>query len=97
MKQSIEISDELIAEALTLLGIAIKRRLMEKGHDSFVNAHEILGATEVEMVELREAVHIKEPQRVIEELLDVAVGCLFGVASLKAHARPKDEKKQEDS
>lgn len=93
MKQSVVVNDEEISEALTLLGIALKRRLVEKGHDSFVNAHEILGATEVEMVELKEAVHIKEPQRVIEELLDVAVGCVFGVASLKAHARPKDEKK----
>lgn len=93
MKQSILVSDEEIAEALTLLGIALKRRLAEKGYDSFVNAHEILGATEVEVMELKEAVHIKEPQRVIEELLDVAVGCVFGVASLKAHGRPKDEKK----
>lgn len=93
MKQSVEITEDLISEALTMLGISLRRRLLEKGRDSFVNAHEILGATEVEMVELREAVHIKEPQRVSEELLDVAVGCVFGVASLKAHGRLPDQKK----
>lgn len=84
MKASVELSDEALSQALTLLGYALKSRISEKGRDSFINSHEILGATEVEMVELREAVHIKEPQRVIEELLDVAVGCVFGVASLKA-------------
>lgn len=93
MKQSIEITEDLISEALTMLGISLRRRLIEKGRDSFVNAHEILGATEVEVLELKEAVHIKEPQRISEELLDVAVGCVFGVASLKAHARVQDPKK----
>jgi hypothetical protein len=87
MKQSIEITEDLISDALTLLGISLRRRLTEKGCDSFVNAHETLGATEVEVAELREAVHLKDPQRISEELLDVAVGCVFGVASLRAHAR----------
>lgn len=90
MKQSVEITEDLISEALTMLGVNLRRRLIEKGRDSFVNANETLGATEAE---LREAVHIKEPQRICEELLDVAVGCVIGVASLKAHSRVQEDKK----
>lgn len=94
MKQSVEVSEQAIGEALQQLGLSLSRRLAEKGRDSFVNAHEILGATEVEMVELREAVHIKEPQRIMEELMDVAVGCVFGVASLKANMKPPTGEKK---
>lgn len=85
MKQSIEVSEEQISNALTMLGINLRRRLMEKGRDSFINSKEMLGDLRLEMNEVEEAVQIKEPQRIIEELLDVAVGCVFGVASIKTH------------
>lgn len=85
MKQSIDLTDAQIGFALKLLGSALNDRLKEKGRDSFVNAHEILGATEVEVAELREAVHQKIPVNVIAELLDVAVGCVVGISSLHAH------------
>lgn len=93
MKNSIEISDEAIGQAITLLGHALKSRIAEKGRDSFVNAHEILGATEVEVAELKEAVHLKKNALIIEELIDVAVGCVFGVASIRANqAGEKNER-----
>lgn len=85
MKQSLVLTDEQIALALKLLGSSLQERLKEKGRDSFVNMHEILGATEVEVVELKEAVHGKNRVEVIAELLDVAVGCVVGIASLHAH------------
>lgn len=90
MKQSVEVTEAHISEALTMLGMNLRRRLLEKGRDSFVNAREILGTTQLEVRELEQAVQIKEPQRIIEELLDVAVGCVFGVASMRAHARTSD-------
>lgn len=85
MKTSVEVTEEYISQALNLLGTALRYRLNEKGADSFVNPHEILGATEVEVMELREAVHLKKNALIVEELIDVAVGCIFGVASIKAH------------
>lgn len=94
MKQSVEITPDLISESLALLGINLHRRLKEKGFDSFINPHEILGATLVEVRELEEAVHGKNVQSITEELMDVAVGCIFGVASIKANARQQDQKKQ---
>ena len=89
MKQSVELTEEQISIALKLLGVALNRRIQEKGRDSFVNAHEILGATEVEVAELREAVHKKVTIDIISELLDVAVGCVVGVASLNLYSMPK--------
>lgn len=85
MKQSIELTEEQFSFALKLLGAALSSRIKEKGRDSFINAHEILGATLVEVGELEEAVHRKVTLEVISELLDVAVGCVVGVASLNAH------------
>lgn len=85
MKQSIELTDDQFSLALRLLGDALRKRIAEKGRDSFVNAHEILGTTVVEVGELEEAVHRKITIEVISELLDVAVGCVVGIASLHAH------------
>lgn len=93
MKQSVEVTEDQISEALTMLGINLRRRLLDKGRDSFINAKEILGDLRLEMNEVEEAVQIKEPQRIMEELMDVAVGCVFGVASIKAHARVQDAPK----
>lgn len=93
MKQSVEVTDDQISEALTQLGINLRRRLMDKGRESFINPKETLGDLRLEMNEVEEAIQIKESQRIIEELLDVAVGCVFGVASIKAHARVQDTPK----
>lgn len=93
MKQSVEVTDDQLSEALTLLGTNLRRRLTEKGRDSFISPKETLGDLRLEMNEVEEAIQIKEPQRIIEELLDVAVGCVFGVASVKAHAQAQDIKK----
>jgi hypothetical protein len=93
VKQSVEVTEEQISSALTLLGINLSRRLLEKGRDSFINAKELLGDLRLEMNEVEEAVQIKEPQRIIDELLDVAVGCVFGVASIKAHTQVQDTQK----
>lgn len=93
MKQSVEVTDDQISEALTLLGQNLKRRLHDKGRESFINPKETLGDLRLEMNEVEEAVQIKDPHRIIDELLDVAVGCVFGVASIKAHARVQEPQK----
>jgi hypothetical protein len=92
MKQSAEVTDDQISEALTMLGINLRRRLLDKGRDSFINPKETLGDLRLEMNEVEQAVQIKEPQRIMEELLDVAVGCVFGVASIKANTRAQEQK-----
>lgn len=93
MKQSVEVSEDQISNALTALGISLRRRLLEKGRDSFVNPKEILGDLRLGMNEVENAVQIKEPQRIIDELLYVAVDCVFGVASIKSHTQVQDAQK----
>ncbi len=95
MKQSVEITEGQISEAITLVGINLTRRLTEKGRDSFVNPSEALGEIVIRISELQHAVQIKEPQRIIEEFMNVAVGCIVGVASIKANAASQDKKQGE--
>lgn len=89
MKQSIVITEAQLSEAIMLVGISLRQRIDQKGRDSFVNPNEMWGVTEVEVNGLREAVHSKVFSRIQEELLDVAVSCVLGIASLRAHGEPK--------
>ena len=63
----------------------LDRRISEKGPGAFVSRHEILGIVGEEYSELVEAVHRAADNDVRRELLDIAVACIFGVASLDAH------------
>lgn len=62
------------------------RCLVKHGTGSFVGKHEILGNLVEEMHELTLAVHSNEVRgragSVREELLDVAITALFGIASI---------------
>lgn len=87
MRERVEVSDSEIAGAFAIFGDALKRRLVQHGKFSFIGRHEILGIVEEEMHELVEAVRSEGDPRVNAELIDVAVGAIFGVASLMAKAR----------
>jgi hypothetical protein len=57
-------------------------RLEEKGFGTFSSRHEILGVIDEEILELNEAVRSKNLDAVRSEMLDIAVGCIFGVACI---------------
>jgi len=79
-----QITEEQVDQAIDVVRFAIKRRLAQKGWGAFVSRHEILGILEEERHEMIEAVHHETQERLSEELIDIAVGCVFGVASIKA-------------
>lgn len=87
MRARVEVLESEIAGAFATLGEALKSRLIKHGKYGFIGPHEVLGTIEEEMHELREAVRSNKPNEVIGELLDVAVGALFGVASMMAKER----------
>lgn len=61
----------------------VEYRLLQKGEHTYASKHEILGLIEEERHELIEVIQKNEPkEEVIKELIDIAVACLFGVASL---------------
>jgi len=60
-------------------------RSEQKGMGSMTSGHEILGIITEEVGEYQEAVqkNLSDEEK-IQELLDIAVGCAFGIASIKS-------------
>jgi NTP pyrophosphatase (non-canonical NTP hydrolase) len=69
-----------IDNAFEKLGEKIKYRLKEKGKRTFASNHEILGIITEEYYELIEAVKNNDDNKIHDELLDIAVGCILGMA-----------------
>jgi NTP pyrophosphatase (non-canonical NTP hydrolase) len=68
----------------------LEYRLRKKGYGAYASKHEILGILTEEYKELIDAVQsqpvVGGKNSVREELLDIAVGCLFGIASIDCGA-----------
>ncbi len=63
----------------------MRYRLKQKGMGCFGSNHEILGVIRQETDEYSEAIHLKKSdQEKIEELLDIAVAALIGIASIES-------------
>jgi len=73
-----------IENAVERLHEELNRRLAEKGHGAFVSTHEILGIIDEEHYEAKLAVHANDPDLLVQELFDIAVGCVFGAACIKS-------------
>ncbi len=70
--------------ALELVRDLYRKRMKEKGVHSFASIHEILGIlAEEHNLELLKAVHENDHAQVRKELLDIAVACVHGIASLE--------------
>ena len=74
-----------VLDAVNDLMEKLTKRLNEKGNGSFSSKHEILGVLEEEFHELVDSVrkHGDTSEEIIQELLDIAVGAIFGVACIK--------------
>jgi len=60
-------------------------RLNQKGTGTFASSHEVLGVVCEEFRELEDAVQGKEGLgNIKDELLDIAVACVFGAACIDA-------------
>ena len=57
-------------------------RLKEKGFGILVSRHEIQGILAEEFKELMDALQDNDRNWFREELLDIAVGCIIGIASM---------------
>lgn len=65
----------------------ILQRLAEKGNGTFSSRHEILGVLQEEFTELEDAVRDGElTSEVRHEIMDIAVGAVFAIACIDAHA-----------
>lgn len=62
----------------------LRRRVAQKGRGAYIGKHEALGIITEEYAEVLDAVHEKRLDRVVEEASDLAVACIWTVASLTA-------------
>jgi len=84
--QRLKISEQQVSDATGLVRSWLSKRLKEKGYGAFVSRHEILGFLTEEYTEVVEAVHSKPTEDLQGELIDIAVGCIFGIACIEAGA-----------
>lgn len=61
---------------------SLARRVGKHGSGAFLSSHEGLGVVTEEYHELVEAVRSNDRRRVRDEAIDVAIGCLWLVATL---------------
>jgi len=76
------IPDNTINSVLATIPMAIQARLAEKGPGTFASRHEIQGVLDEEFHELREALQSNIEKDYYKELMDIAVGAVFGMACM---------------
>ena len=79
-----DVTGKELDEAIRDLHTNLDRRLEQHGKGALSSSHEILGILTEEMHEYTVAVQGNLPDQQVKELLDIAVGAIFGVASIKA-------------
>jgi NTP pyrophosphatase (non-canonical NTP hydrolase) len=89
LKESIEmrrenVPDEDTEKSLRIIINKLLEQLEKRGKGTFSSRHEILGMVDEEHDELKDAVRSESIHRVKDELADIAVGCIWGIASIEA-------------
>ena len=78
------VSDEALLHAIETIGDSLKRRTEQKGRYSYASNHEGLGLITEEFLEYVNAITSNDNEHIKSELVDIAVGCIFALASMKA-------------
>ena len=87
LKKREKIDPQMITTSINEVEIKLKARLRQYGEGTFTSRHEILGIIDEEFDELKDAVREKGPLKMEnfkQELLDIAVSCVFGVACINS-------------
>lgn len=82
-----------ISEAFSSLIEKVDSRLNKVGHLGYASNHECYGVLAEEFSEVLDALHSNDDVRFCEELIDVAVVCLTGFASV--HSKKREEENGE--
>lgn len=79
-----QITAEEIDIVLNVFQTRLSNRLQQKGRGTFASRHELKGIIDEEIEELHLAVRSESMERVFDELGDLAVGAVFGMACIAA-------------
>lgn len=82
VKHRPKISCDDLSTAQYDIGVKLHKRMKEKGNGAWLSRHEILGILTEEKKEVIDAVHGGTLDELRKELIDVAVGCIFGIACI---------------
>jgi len=85
MSKRMPLTNFQIEKAVNEFRLELSRRLDEKGPGTFVSSHEIIGCVGEEFDEAKQAVHDNDNRQLRKELLDIAVGAVFGVACIDSN------------
>lgn len=83
-----KVTKDQIEDGLEDIRLMLLARLDKKGRGAYASRHEILGILEEEMIEVKEAIRDDTAGGFLQykkELLDVAVGALFGFICLDSN------------
>lgn len=89
-----QVSDEVLLKAIEIVTHHVGLRIQKHGRGAFASNHEGLGVMAEEYHELMEAVKNNDDQNYAEEMIDLAVGGIFGLAS-KIGAMPVSSTEEE--
>ena len=87
MDRRVPVTEEDLLGAMRALESALSVRVKEKGNGSFISLLEMHGSLDQELIEFKDEVHAKEEDKALLEILDLAVACVFGFASVIANRR----------
>jgi hypothetical protein len=77
-------NDGYTDSAIKAIRDQLEMRLEEKGCHTFTSSHEISGVITEEYKEVQDAVHLNDQQYLRKELIDIAVGAIWGIVSIDA-------------
>ena len=80
----IQVTDEEIELAVNKVRSMLEGRLRQKGKGTFASTHEIYGVIAEEFDELGDELRNNNSEAFKNELMDIAVGAIFGVACIDA-------------
>lgn len=78
----VQLNEKQVMDAVEKTVEKLRFRLNQKGYGTFASRHEILGVITEEYKEFIDAVHSKNYEEMKSEIIDLAVGCIFGLACL---------------
>jgi len=78
-----KITEEEFGAVMRLIPKHLKNAIQKNGDGIMASSHEILGALQEEFHEFTEAVHRNDSGKQIDELYDIIMICLTGIASIK--------------
>lgn len=79
-----QLTQEEFDHAIEAVTRKLEYRQKQKGMGTYASCHEALGVLEEEYDEYLDEVHDRNTEGQVKELIDIAVGCIWAIASINS-------------